>query len=163
MMMATGSAAISVIACSAPSPPATSRTAAVTPSSAAQNSRCQTGDCALPRVAIWSITNAPESADVTKNTAISTIATIDSSCGNGRKSKKRNSSASTLVAVCASAPAAPCVSSQIALLPNTVIHTRLNAVGTSSTPITNWRIVRPREMRAMNMPTNGDHDTHHAQ
>lgn len=118
---------------------------------------------ALPRVAIWSITNAPESAEVMKNTAISTIAAIDSSCGIGRKSKKRNSSASTLVAVCASAPAAPCVSSQIALLPNTVIHTRLNAVGTSSTPITNWRIVRPREMRAMNMPTNGDHDTHHAQ
>ena len=35
--------------------------------------------------------------------------------------------------------------------------------GTSSTPETNWRIVRPREMRAMNMPTKGVQLTHQAQ
>ena len=42
-------------------------------------------------------------------------------------------------------------------------HTRLTRLGTSSTPVTNWRMVRPREMRAMNMPTNGVHESHQAQ
>ena len=42
-------------------------------------------------------------------------------------------------------------------------HTRLTRLGTSSTPVTNWRIVRPREMRAMNMPTNGVQESHQAQ
>ena len=36
-------------------------------------------------------------------------------------------------------------------------------MGTSSTPTTNWRMVRPREMRAMNMPTKGDQEIHQAQ
>jgi len=35
--------------------------------------------------------------------------------------------------------------------------------GTSSTPIRNSRTVRPREMRAMNIPTNGDQAIHQAQ
>ena len=30
-------------------------------------------------------------------------------------------------------------------------------------PSRNWRIVRPREMRAMKTPTNGDQEIHHAQ
>ncbi len=30
-------------------------------------------------------------------------------------------------------------------------------------PRMNCRIERPREMRAMNVPTNGDHEIHHAQ
>ena len=30
------------------------------------------------------------------------------------------------------------------------------AEGMASTPMTNWRMVRPREMRAMKMPTKGD-------
>ena len=31
------------------------------------------------------------------------------------------------------------------------------------TPRMNWRIVRPREMRAMKMPTKGDQEIHQAQ
>ena len=51
----------------------------------------------------------------------------------------------------------------IAVLPNTVIHSRVKAVGTSSTPVTNSRMVRPREIRAMNSPTNGDQASHQPQ
>ena len=35
--------------------------------------------------------------------------------------------------------------------------------GIAMTNTTNWRIVRPLEMRAMNIPTKGVHDTHQAQ
>ena len=42
-------------------------------------------------------------------------------------------------------------------------HQADTTLGTRSTPVTNWRMVRPREMRAMNMPTKGVHDTHQAQ
>ncbi len=91
------------------------------------------------------------------------MASHETALAHGRYSKKRNSSASTLPAVCASAPWATWVSIQIALLPKAVIHSRLNAVGTSSTPTMNSRTVRPREMRAMNMPTKGDQEIHHAQ
>ena len=38
-----------------------------------------------------------------------------------------------------------------------------NPVGAAITPIMNSRIVRPREMRATNIPTNGPHEYHHAQ
>ena len=51
----------------------------------------------------------------------------------------------------------------IALLPNTVIHMSVKPAGTNSTPVTNSRMVRPRETRAMNIPTNGDHESHHPQ
>ena len=39
----------------------------------------------------------------------------------------------------------------------------LTTLGTSSTPVTNWRMVRPRLMRAMNMPTKGVQEIHQAQ
>ena len=35
--------------------------------------------------------------------------------------------------------------------------------GASRTTEKYSRMLRPREMRAMNMPTNGDHEIHHAQ
>ena len=44
-----------------------------------------------------------------------------------------------------------------------VIQKKVKTVGTSNTPSTNSRTVRPREMRAMNMPTNGDHEIHQPQ
>ena len=43
------------------------------------------------------------------------------------------------------------------------IQTTTNADGTPSTPTTNWRMVRPREILATNIPTNGAHVTVHAQ
>ena len=57
----------------------------------------------------------------------------------------------------------PVCCSRIAAPPKTQNQTRLTRLGTRITPLTNWRIVRPREMRAMNMPTNGVHESHQAQ
>ena len=50
-----------------------------------------------------------------------------------------------------------------ALLPKIEIHSRMNANGTTSTPMMNSRSVRPREMRARNRPTNGAQAIHQAQ
>jgi hypothetical protein len=44
-----------------------------------------------------------------------------------------------------------------------VNQTKVSSAGTNSTPPMNSRIVRPREMRAMNMPTNGDQEIHQPQ
>ena len=46
------------------------------------------------------------------------------------------------------------------MMPN---HSRLTTEGATTTTVTYSRRVRPREILAMNMPTNGVHDTHHAQ
>ncbi|MNC47312.1 hypothetical protein D3C75_963650 [compost metagenome] len=51
----------------------------------------------------------------------------------------------------------------IAESPNTVIHSKVKPAGTNSTPQTNSRMVRPREIRAMNKPTKGDQDNHQPQ
>ena len=40
--------------------------------------------------------------------------------------------------------------------PNTPNQITEKPAGTASTPETNWRMVRPLEMRAMKMPTKGD-------
>ena len=47
--------------------------------------------------------------------------------------------------------------------PKTANQSRLTALGMRITPATNWRMVRPRLIRAMNMPTNGVQEIHHAQ
>ena len=44
-----------------------------------------------------------------------------------------------------------------------VNQTKVTALGISSTPMTNSRMVRPREMRAMKTPTKGAQLTHQAQ
>ena len=47
--------------------------------------------------------------------------------------------------------------------PKIANHSRLTALGIRMTPATNSRIVRPRLIRAMNMPTNGVQEIHQAQ
>ena len=47
--------------------------------------------------------------------------------------------------------------------PTTANHRKPNPVGAATTPMMNSRIVRPREMRATNIPTKGAHETHQAQ
>ena len=51
----------------------------------------------------------------------------------------------------------------MAVPPMTTNQIMLTRVGTISTHTTNCRIVRPREMRAMKMPTKGAQDIHQAQ
>ncbi|MNW70867.1 hypothetical protein D3C74_503720 [compost metagenome] len=58
---------------------------------------------------------------------------------------------------------APSRTASMAAPPKMVNHTRLTRLGTNSTPVTNWRMVRPRLMRAMNMPTKGVQEIHQAQ
>ena len=50
-----------------------------------------------------------------------------------------------------------------AVPPNTENHTNAASVGASTVPRMNSRMLRPRETRAMNRPTNGDQLTHQAQ
>src|SRR5699024_12711567 len=49
------------------------------------------------------------------------------------------------------------------LPPQTENQNMPSSVGTSSTPATNWRTVRPLEMRAMKTPTNGAQAIHQPQ
>ena len=42
--------------------------------------------------------------------------------------------------------------------PNTENQKKVNMVGTIITPKTNWRMVRPRLILAMNKPTKGDQE-----
>ena len=48
-------------------------------------------------------------------------------------------------------------------LPNMMSQKNENAVGAMKLPTITCRMVRPREMRAMNMPTKGAHEIHQPQ
>src|SRR5690606_26993253 len=117
-----------------------------------------------PPAAIVSMTSEPESAEVTKKMAISITVRVEVTAEKGRYWKNWNSaterSACTAVA---SAPPATVVSICMAVLPKTVIQKNVNPAGMKRTATTNSRTVRPREMRAMNMPTNGDQEIDQAQ
>ncbi|MNE79493.1 hypothetical protein D3C80_1759840 [compost metagenome] len=111
-----------------------------------------------------SITREPESAEVTKKTATRAMARVEVIAVPGRYSKKWKRAVDRSVCTASEmAPAATPRSRLMAELPKTVIHRKVKAEGTSNTPIRNSRTVRPREMRAMNMPTNGDQAIHQAQ
>ena len=60
-----------VIVCKALRPPANNSDEATTPSAEAQKTRCHTGVCKAPPEASESITNEPESEEVTKKVIIS--------------------------------------------------------------------------------------------
>ncbi len=51
----------------------------------------------------------------------------------------------------------------LAMVPKIANHTNEPKAGTSNTPVTNSLIVLPREIRAMNTPTNGAQAIHQAQ
>ena len=59
--------------------------------------------------------------------------------------------------------AVPVVWSDNAEPPNTDIQTNDSSVGMIITPSTNSLTVRPLEIRAINIPTKGDQEIHHAQ
>ena len=108
-------------------------------------------------------TSVAESPEVTKNTSTSTVATPESSPLMGRASNIANMAVETS-APTASAIGKPCMISWLsAVPPNTENQTKAASVGASMVPRMNSRMVRPRETRAMNIPTNGDQLTHQAQ
>ena len=133
-----GKALAIVAVCNAPKPPLSNRVMATMPVDEAQNTRCHNGVCVLPPEASMSITNEPESAEVTKNNITINTATIDSKLENGKCSKKANS-AKELSALTVSAKlVSPLFMIRlIALLPNTVIQIKVKPVGTNNTPVTN--------------------------
>ena len=111
-----------------------------------------------------SITSAPESAEVTKKTATRRMARPEVKAAPGSCSRKWNRAVDrSALTACEIAPAAVVMSRVMAVFPKTVIQRKVKPEGTSKTFRMNSRTVRPREMRAMNMPTNGDQAIHHAQ
>src|SRR5512138_2491421 len=158
-----GSALAMAAVCRAFKPPLISNTAAMAPAATAQNMRCQTGEpVALPDV-IMSMTSAPESADVTKKVTTSSVAIADVIVDHGKPSRDANSATGRLSPTSSINGTTPSDCCHSAVLPNTVIQRNVKSTGTSSTPLTNCRMVRPREMRAMNIPTKGDHAIHQLQ
>ncbi len=95
---------------------------------------------------------------ITSSTAI-TLVTVPA--GSERSISK--SEASAPCGMVSTRSAAPVLSSRIAVPPMTQNQITVAPLGTSSTPIRNCRTVRPREMRAMKVPTKGAQDSHQAQ
>src|SRR5690606_32413638 len=109
------------------------------------------------------MTNIPESAEVTKKTMMIAMVKKLTILVRGRYSIKPNNNASGSVANLINDPSATFTPNQIALFPKTTFQINLNIVGMIKTAATNSRIVRPLETLAINSPTYGDHEIHHAQ
>src|SRR5690606_23284265 len=163
MMIASGNPLAIAPVCNAGSPPASSSTAATTPCSSAQKMRCHAGGSGTPLVVMMSITRLAESDEVTKKVTTSAVAMLIEMVSSGRCSRKRNSATATSSLTAATRLPAPVSWMNSAVLPNTVNQKKVKAAGTSSTPTMNSRTVLPRDIRAMNMPTNGDQEIHQPQ
>ena len=89
------------------------------------------------------------------------MATNDVNCAQG----KVPSSTKSCVSSDALAKSAPLPATICAMLasPKIVSHKMPSRLGAIMAPAMNSRTVRPNEMRAMNMPTNGAQLIHHAQ
>ena len=163
-MTENGAAVDTATVCSAVSaapPPTTSRTAAATPSRIAQKTRVDLGVSTAPPHASMSMTSEPESDEVTKKNTTTMIAMTLRIDPSG--SVPKNSNSDVVLSTPSLTSISPSAVAFIDASPKIVNHTRLAAVGASRTPRTNSRIVRPREMRAMNMPTNGAQLVHQPQ
>ena len=108
------------------------------------------------------MTTEAASAPLTKNSATRTTTTNDVMPEIGYCSSVLNSATSG-VSTMPARSATPESWRSIAAPPKTANHAKLTPLGTSSTPTTNSRIVRPLEIRAMKVPTKGAHEIHHAQ
>ena len=155
-----GSAVISEPACREVRPPESSSAAASRPSSSAHSTRDHIGGFGCPPEASMSTTSEPESEEVTKKTATRTMPSTDSSWVAGNCSKMRNIDSSAVTSPRSPAPNHWRNRPLPPQIENQIMPTR---VGTSSTPATNWRTVRPLEMRAMKTPTKGAQAIHQPQ
>ena len=145
-----------------PAPPTSSRTAAATPSSTAQYTRVAFGGSRSPPEHSTSMTKEPESEDVMKKKTITSNATTLVMVAHGMVLSSWNSE--VLVSTAPSTSMSPKSRSRwMPESPKTVNHSDPITVGTSSTVVTNSRMVRPREIRAMNIPTNGAQLIHQPQ
>src|SRR5690606_11722598 len=158
-----GAAAMIVIVCralSASSPPLHSSRAATPPVSPPQKITTPRFGARVPRWLRLPITIDAESAPEMKKMAMRSIATTVAIPVSGRFPSTPNSCPSTLSAPAMSYPSSCC---PMPAPPKIENQMRLTRLGTRMTPMMNSRMVRPRLMRARNMPTKGAHETHHAQ
>ena len=111
-----------------------------------------------------SITSVPESDDVTKNTMTRAMATNEVTPASGSSSSILKSASSGCPPCTASTiPVSPPRWSDSPVPPNVLNQSVSSSNGTTSMPPTRLRTVRPREIRAMNMPTQGAQESHQAQ
>lgn len=82
-MMVNGKPVDTAMVCSAVKPPPNNKAIAIAPSMIAQNTRCGLGASTLPPAVIESMTNEPESDEVTKKMITSTIAMNEVICDSG--------------------------------------------------------------------------------
>ena len=164
MTNAKGRALLMAAVCNAFSPPATKSTDATTPSEIAQKTLCQVGGFGLPPEVIMSITNEPESDDVTKKVITNSVANNETIVAQGSLSKKTYNAVgmSERTAVEIALPGS-LSSMKRAEFPNMLSQKNVKPAGMKSTPRMNSRIVLPLEILAINIPTNGDQDIHHPQ
>ena len=157
-------------ACSAPKPPAANSTAAITPSVPAQNKRWIFGGLVSPPEVSISITKLAESDEVTNQRTIITTISPFSAAVSGYDSINLKIALPVSARTAPTSPGLTIFGSTAAISsictaepPKAVNHKNKMVIGINNTPKINSRMVRPREIRATNTPTNGDQLIHHAQ
>ena len=143
------------------SPPLSSSTTPIPPTANSQITFWRSGVSVRPPAVMVSITKVPESHPVTKKIRISAIATNEVICAKGNVPSSTNSCVSSVAL--ASPGAWPAVISAMLESPKIVSQMIPSRLGAIIAPAMNSRTVRPSEMRAINMPTNGAQLIHHAQ
>src|SRR5699024_3560804 len=167
-MMKNGNPTRMIVVCNAsrpPDPEKTSKVAVITAMAIAQKMRWPSGLKSSCPLVMVSVTSAAESTDVTKKMITRMMAIADTTAANGKCCKKANgapgiSSCSTTRSTRPPSPRSSMSNEAKPKIPNQITE---NVAGMASTPETNCLIVLPREIRAINIPTNGDHVMVHAQ
>lgn len=108
------------------------------------------------------MTSEPESEEVTKKNTMIAMARTLVTTPSGRPSRSWKREVLVLTSPPSSmSPSLRC--RRMAESPKIVNHSSPIIVGASRTPMTNCRMVRPREIRAMNIPTKGAQLIHQPQ
>src|SRR5690554_1792992 len=158
-----GKAASMEMVCSASSPPLSNSTPATDTCTMPQVKRDQRFGLSTPLLVNIPNTKVAELAEVITNNTISTSISPPRMAVPGRYSRVANRP--ELISVVTALPsAAPSNSSKYSAEPPKVENqTMLSTTGMPITPNASAPMVRPREIRAIKLPTNGAHDSPQAQ
>src|SRR6056297_55904 len=110
-----------------------------------------------------SSTKEPESDEVTKKMITRRVAAAQVTSCQGSVSSTANNAKASFSCTASVTPPPPKISMCSAVPPSAENHRKLPRLGTSSAVRMNSRTVRPFEMRATKMPTNGDQEIHQLQ
>src|SRR6056297_1877646 len=155
-----GIAPVTAIAFATSTEPLNSVAAVSTATSVPHTSLYGSGGFSWPSLVIIESTKLPESAEVTRKMKIRNSATKPSTCPSGKKSRKTKKARLTSCETSSAMPPPPNSSMKTPAPPSTANQKSENNVGTMMTPAQNSRMVRPRLMRAMKIPTNGPQASH---